>query len=359
MSLLKEFEVDNTAVEEWLMWGGITRPSIMQQKDGSCFSVIEYKPYEREYLTKEIEIPEFCRGWAIWNERQHTLNGDKDFIVIFWNPFETKINPYIENTLGEKIKKENFLEYFEEEVKKIYDEISKVTETKLLEYQDLMNFLTFTLTMDEKEVKMPEVPLYMDALLSQDVEFEFEANDIYVNGKKIFVLTLPDLHNVWEIFEKVKRFEYRYVRRILLFNEKESETELKKYTEKWCPNRKIMLQEIEKGILGNFNGYCYNGFIFSLAETEYETFRAYVEEYLETREISYLIEKYNLKDVWWGSLPGIFLANITPPLIGFNSFEDFILHIDNQQEKQKEHKFQHIIKEIENEVKENVQDGQI
>ena len=106
MSLLKEFEVDNTAVEEWLSWGGITRPSIMQQKDGSCFSVIEYKPYERNYLTKKIEMPEFGRGWSIWNERQHNFDGDRDFIVICWKPFETKINPYIENTLGEKIKKE-------------------------------------------------------------------------------------------------------------------------------------------------------------------------------------------------------------------------------------------------------------
>ena len=357
MSLLKEFEVNNTAIEEWLSWGGITKPSIMQQKDGSCFSVIEYKPYERNYLTKKIEMPEFRRGWSMWNERQHNFDGDRDFIVICWNPFETKINPCIENTLGEKIKKENFLEYFEEEVKKIYDEISKVTEAKLLEYQELMNFLTFTLTMEEKEVKMPEVPLYMDALLSQDVKFEFKANDIYINGKRIFILTLPDFPDVWEIFEKLKRFKYRYVRRILLFDEKESEVELKKYYEKWCPNRKIMLEEIEKGILGDFNGYCWNGFIILLEETEVEIFQGYIKEYLEGKEISYLIEKYNLKDVWWGSLAGIFLANINPPLTGFKSFEEFILNREAVKSEWQEHKFKRILEEME--AEKNVQNGQI
>ena len=40
---LREFEINNTAVEEWLAWGGITRPTVLRQKGGSCFSVIEYE----------------------------------------------------------------------------------------------------------------------------------------------------------------------------------------------------------------------------------------------------------------------------------------------------------------------------
>ena len=104
MSLLKEYDEKNLAVEEWLSWGGIILPHVMQQKGGSCFSVIEYEPYEHDYLTKKLDLPHFRRGWGIWNERQHTLTGDRDFIVIFWNPFETKINPHIENTLGDTVK---------------------------------------------------------------------------------------------------------------------------------------------------------------------------------------------------------------------------------------------------------------
>ena len=354
MSFLKEFEINNEDVAEGLMWGGLTLPHVMQQKDGSCFSVIEYKPYEKNILTKNLEFPKFRRGWAMWNERQHTLKGDRDFIILFWNPFETKLNPNIENTFGEKILKEDFLKYFGEESEKFCKEFSKVTQAKLLKYQELMNFLSFTLNLEEVEIKMPEVPLYMDALLSQDVKIDFKANDIFINGKKIFIVSLPDLPSAWEIFEKIKRFSYRYVRRILIFDEKESEIEMKKYCGKWCPNRKIMLKEIEKNILSKFNGYCWNGFIFLLDEMEEKIFRRDFEEYLQAKEISYIFEHFNLKDVWWGSLSGMYFANITLPLVGFDSVEEFILHKEKIQTETREHKFKKILEEIE-----NVPNGQI
>lgn len=47
----------------------------MQQQDGSCFSVIEYESYEKNYLTKNLKMPEFRRGWAIWNFNGYCWNG--------------------------------------------------------------------------------------------------------------------------------------------------------------------------------------------------------------------------------------------------------------------------------------------
>lgn len=354
MSLLKEFKIKNDEVSEGLMWGGITLPSVMQQKDGSCFSVIKYDPYEKNCPTKNLNLPKFRRGWAMWNEHQHTLNGDNYFLIIFWNPFETKENSYLENTLGAKVDKKFFLKYFSAEVEKIYQEISKVTRAKLLEYQELMNFLSFSLTLEEKEIKMPEVPLYMDALLSQDEKFEFKANDIYINGKKLLILSLPDLSNVWEIFEKLSQYEYRYVRRILIFDEQESEIELKKYCGNWCSNRKIMLEEIEKGILSKFNGYYWNGFIFLLDTSAYAAVDKILKENMTLQESLFVFEKYNLKDVWWGSLAGMYLANITPPIVGFDSAEEFILKKESAKAKKQENKFQKILEEME-----NVSNGQI
>lgn len=192
----------------------------MQQKGGSCFSVIEYEPYSKNYLTKELGLPKFKRGWAVWNERQHTLKGDKDFLVIFWNPFETKKNPYIENTLGEKVEKEKFLSYFDSEVEKIYHEFSKVTQTKLLEYQALMDFLSFSLSMEESTVKMPEISLYMDALLSQDVKFKFTANDIYVNDKKIIAVTLSNIDTCAEFYSLMKKCLLKNILAVFFTQEK-------------------------------------------------------------------------------------------------------------------------------------------
>lgn len=350
---LKEFEIKNTAVEEWLAWGGIIRPTVLRQKGGSCFSVIEYEIYEKNLLTKAMKFPKFRRGWAMWLETQHSAEKNKNFLVIFWNPFLKKNERYIENALGEKILKEKYLDYFCTEVEKIFEKLSRMTSAKILKYQEIINFLTFSLTEDEKEIKMPEVPLYLDALLSQDINFEFKANDILVDGKKILIISLPTMPEVLEMFNELEEIKYRYVRRILFFDDKESAAEWKKYSEKWCVGRKTMLKKIEEEILEEVTGYYWNGFIFHLDATEYEKFLEKAEKNLREREILYWIEKFNLKDVWWGSLSGMYLANITPPLVGFNSLEEIILHKKNSAVAEK-NQFEKIMEQIE-----NVQDGQI
>ena len=342
---LKEYEIDDTAVEEWLSWGGLTRPTVLRQKGGSCFSVIEYKVYEKSLLTKTMEFPKFQRGWAMWTERQHSEEGDRDFVVIFWNPFVN--GNYIENALGKKILKGKFLDYFCAEVEKIYKELTKVTTARILEYQELIDFLTYSLTLGEEKVLMPEVPLYLDALLSQDVNFEFKANDILVNGKKIMILSLPTMPEVFEMFADFEKINYRYVRRILFFDDKESAEEWKEYSSKWCESRKTMLKKIEESVLQEATGYFWNGFIFHLDEANYESFRNYVEENLNGRELLYVLESYNLKDVWWGSLAGMYLANITPPLVGFNSAENLLLSTKVKIEAEN-NQFSEIMEQIEN-----------
>ena len=114
-----------------------------------------------------------------------------------------------------------------------------------------------------------------------------------------------------------------------------------------------MLKKIEEEILQEVTGYYWNGFIFHLNATEYEKFLEKAEKHLREKEILYWIEKYNLKDVWWGSLAGMYLANITPPLVGFNSLEDLILHKKSSAVEEK-NQFEKIMEQIG-----NVQDGQI
>ena len=82
-------------------------------------------------------------------------------------------------------------------------------------------------------------------------------------------------------------------------------------------------------------------------ELNYSDFKSYIEENLREREILYLLEDFNLKDVLWGSLPGMFLSNLTPPLVGFNSVENLLLHKNISTATEKNH-FQKIIEEIEN-----------
>lgn len=38
----------------------------------------------------------------------------------------------------------------------------------------------------------------------------------------------------------------------------------------------------------------------------------------------YIVEDYNAKDLWWGSLPGLFRAATTPPICGFQALEELL-----------------------------------
>ena len=55
MSSMKDFGLSATALEEWLPWGGIVRPGVMRQKDGSLFSIIEFTPYTVSLEKEETE----------------------------------------------------------------------------------------------------------------------------------------------------------------------------------------------------------------------------------------------------------------------------------------------------------------
>ena len=347
MSLLKEYDADATSVEEWLPWGGLTMPFVMQQKDGSCFSVMEYTPYKKPRLSKPMKTPAFCRGWSLWSEYQHTSESDRYFLTLCWNPFTSKHSRAIENTLNVEVEKGNFLPYFAQEAQGLLREIQSVTAAHLLEYQDLMDFLSFTLAMGESRAIMPDVPLYMDALLSQDIAFDFRANDIFINGKKVLILTLPSMPDTEKLTEIVKDVPFRYVRRMLLFNENEAKAEIKKYAGKWCHLRKTMRERMMEGILSALNGYSYHGFIFHLKEGEATDFQASVSDFLIERQLPFLFEEFNLKDTWWGSLPGVYLANITPPLLGLPSLESLICHREEQEEERQQHRFRHLLDAME------------
>lgn len=334
--MLKESAINNTAVDEWLPWGGITRPAVMEQKDHSYFSVISYLPWYKQVFPNNVNFPELCRGWGLWSERQHTLKGDTHYIVLFWNPFTEKNKSYVENTLGEKIDKDKTKDYFEQESQKFTKMIRQVTVARLLTYQEIMDFLSFSLSMGDNHADMPEDSSCMDVLLSQDIKFRFDANDIYINDKRVLIVTLPGLTEPNMLFDKFSKIPFRYVRRLLMFNPDEAKKDLNKYAGHWCSGRKTMLKRIEQDIISSINGYYYNGFIFHVPRQEYENFRSYITAELTKMEIPFIIENYNLKDVWWGSIAGNYLANITPPLVGFSSVTDLLIQrpsVNNPQEK--------------------------
>lgn len=328
MPSLKQFGLSSTAVEEWLPWGGIVEPIIMKQKDGSMFCIIEYQPYTVD-LNEEEENPvprwSFRRGWVIWSERQHIRDEEAhEYLVLLWNPFYSQTQKNVQNALRPKISKEKTVSYFKKESSIILKDLQQVTEARFLEYQEIMDVLSFALSHGDDHQEMPEVPLYMDALLSGDIKFEFGANDIYINEKRLFLVSLFSPEPVDKLYDSLIHLNYRHTRRLLLFNDKEAVKDLTKYTRTWFPSRKVLRKAALEDLLGNYNGYYMETFQFLLDDDTYDKFKRFFQNQLDVLGYSYIFESYNIKECFWGSIPGLFLANTRPPVMGFAYLAEFL-----------------------------------
>lgn len=324
MASIKDYGLGTTAIEEWLPWGGIVEPFVMKQKDGSLFCVIAYEPLPAGKTV--LEAWKFRRGWVAWCEDQHTEESIRHYLVLLWNPFYSGARIHVENALQPKVSKNKTVPYFKKVAEDLLSAVQGVTKARLIEYQELMDFISFSLTIGTDHVEMPEIPLYMDVMLSQNNTFEFLANGIRINGKNVLCLSILGLPDTSVIDAWLEAFPFRHVRRLVLMDLQQAKRDINQYTKTWCPSRKILKKRMLDGILRNCNGYYTEQYFLLLPEEQTESITEELETRLNRAGVAYIFESFNLKEVWWGSLPGLFLANNAPPLTGFDALGDIMAH---------------------------------
>lgn len=313
----QEYKINLQALHEYLPWGGLIHPKIIKNKDESLMGFITYKSLNMITIPN-AKINTFGNGWALWIEKQHFNNENQYMVTLCWNPF-FDANNFVSNTFDKKkIDRSNTANYFLEILQQLQEDLSSVVTCNILENAEILSYLASTISTCKESFELPEVPLYLDALLSQDVDFKMSHNNVInINNKIVSVVTLlnfPDVPIMGSLFEEFKQYTYRFSRRFLFLSEKSAQKELKNYTSNWCSGRSAMLKFMRDGLLGELNGYHTNAFVFLADEEESKRILKKVAEVLQYMELPYIIENYNRKDTWWGSLPGLFRANITPPL---------------------------------------------
>lgn len=327
---LQEYEIDDKNVSEWLPWGALIRDGVMLNKDDSLCAFIAYAPYEHEDVPSPLNIQrDFVNGWSIWSEWQHTTEFDRRVLSICWNPIGGMLSSDIQNTLenDDTVKRENAADYFYDVVKGIAADLQEKTDVQILTYQDIFEFLSFALSFEEQHVEMPSVPLYMDCLLSQDLNFDFRENDIILNNKQFVLLSLPAtfepniLQSLFHAFETVP---FRYVERLLIFGQEDAQDNFRKYIHSWADGRKTVKRVLQQHVLNELSGYYAKTFVFLLDDDLSVRIKKFIKQCANRLMIPYIIESFNLKDCWWGTLPCLFRANLNPPIIGFNSLESFL-----------------------------------
>ena len=326
----KEFDLSNNTVADWLPWGGLTLPHVVQEKDGSYFGVIRYKALpEGEQV--DLKLPEFREGWSLWLDRQHVpMEQDGLFIVLCWNPFINQAG-YAVNRLDKEItvKAEDAGIYFATVLDDFADAIGKVTEANALEYQDVIDFMSFAIAYNEQKITMPEVPLYLDALLSQGLDLNLSGNSIEMGGKETVAVSLAaplPLKQEEILLHAVDRLPFRFVQRLLLMEPEKAEKKLLAYMGKWCSGRKSVKKLISAPLLGELTGIYANSLFLLTDKGQTKEIERYVRDVLNRLEALYIVEDYNRKDVWWGSLPGLFRANLTPPQMSFGGLSELMTH---------------------------------
>ncbi|TYZ20188.1 hypothetical protein [Selenomonas ruminis] len=326
----KEYDLSNNTVADWLPWGGLTLPHVVQEKDGSYFGVIRYKALPEESAAG-IELPHFKEGWSLWLERQHVpLGEDGLYIVLCWNPFISKMG-YAVNRLNKDmlVKAEDAGIYFATVLDDFAENLGKVTEASVLEYQDVIDFMSFAIAYNEQKIIMPEVPLYLDALLSQDLDLNLSGNSIELGGKETVAVSLAaplPLKQEETLLHAVDRLPFRFVQRLLIMGPEKAEKKLMSYMSKWCGGRKSVKKLIKAPLLGELTGLYANTLFLLTDKGQGKEMERYIREVLNRLEALYIVEDYNRKDVWWGSLPGLFRANLTPPQMSFSGLNELMTH---------------------------------
>lgn len=326
----KEYQEDEENVSFWLKWGGLIHPQVMQNKDYSLLSVIDYEPYQSDTDILQKKLPALCNGWVYWAEEQHIGAATKCYLVIYWNPFYSADNA-ISNYIIGTIKAEEACQKFLQVVVDIFNTLFEFTVCYILSYQSLVSFLEKTISVSRPLIWMPQVPMYFDALLTQDADIYFEPNAVCIGENKILILTMPPPADSRETagamdFFNTLHINYRHVQRLLIFSRKKAKEENKRFTRLWCSGRPSVGKFITENVLSELNGYYANIWLLSVPFAQEEEIRDKLTEYFTAKAQPYILENYNTKNLWWASLPGMYEPYAAPPIIGFSSLDDLLLH---------------------------------
>ena len=333
----KEYHLDNKTIADWLPWGALTHENVMRNKDDSVLGVIRYKRFDPPqsipfYDWKNpIFLPPFRRGWSIWLEEQYTEGGDVEcFLALCWNPF-LKDNEVV-NGVKDEPQSLYDMEYdLAVTLRRMAWSFPKEAEATVLSYQEIVDYLTFSLTLGRTHVAMPDIPVDLDIFLTTGIDLDFASNHVRLGDEQFLVLTLPSVVGSQEpVLRQITEdlhgagIPCRHVQRLLLFDKTEAEKELRNYTGKWCPSRKYIKDILTGHTLQRLNGYYNNQTVALVSQEDYARTEAYLEKLLGMLGIPYIVEDFNAKDLWWGSLPGLFRAAVVPPICGFRTIEELL-----------------------------------
>lgn len=392
---IAEYRRKPDRLADYLPWALFVKEGIVEQKAGLLQATIEFRGPDLESATPEGLIAYSARlnnalkrlgsGWALFVEAQRRRSEgypesewpdvvskavdeerrraflaegahfESRYFATFVYAPPKKAESSLLNLLfkggGDKASirsdREERLRHFEERLDGLVSLLREAfVFAKRLDTDETAEYLHSTVSTKRHPVKLPEVPVYLDAVLADQplkVGTELKLGPKYL--RTITVRAFPGT-TVPGILDELNQlsFEYRWASRFIALDKIDAIKELKKYQKQWYAQRKglgSVISEIAGGggsdlvnseaiaraqdadlalqsVAEDYVSYGYFTATVTVWGATRETAEeriAEVEQVINGRGFTTIRETLNAKQAWLSSLPGHVYANVRRPLV--------------------------------------------
>jgi len=386
-----EYRKKPDRLADLLPWAALVAPGIVLNKDGSFQRTFRYRGPDLDSATESELVSVSARvnnafkrlsaGWAVWVEAQRMVAGeyppstfknplaflideerrasfqDNDHFesayfltVLYLPPSEKKSRMaalFLENSRESSVDYGIQLDRFIDRTNRILDLMHGFfPEIRPLNDQQTLTFLHTTISPKRHPVRVPEIPMYLDAILPDSPLIGgLEPRLGETPLKVISILGYPG-QSVPGLLDNLNRLaiEYRWVTRFICMDKTEALAEIAKYKKRWFAKRKGVFVLIKEGLTGqesamsdsdaenkaydadaafqelagDYVSYGYFTATVVLWDRDQEQLQAKtraVEQVINGLGFVTINETMNAVDAWLGSLPGHARANVRRPLL--------------------------------------------
>lgn len=389
---LREYQARPTQLSDLLPWGFLVAPGVVANKDGSFQTTLIYRGPDLDSAThSELMITvgrlnnalkRFTAGWALFAEARRFLTNeysdsqwpnqvayllDQERRAMFQSDMHYESEYYLtfcyippEDSSGkfknafidsphsqQDIDYKAHLEYFRATVRQSADLIQSVVPMmRPLDDEDTLTYLHSTISPKRHRVRVPDVPMYLDALLPDSpLQTGFEP---MLGAAHLRVITIKGFpgRSTPEILDALNRLaiEYRWTTRFLWLDKQDALKQLSRYRQRWFSKRKgiaTLLKETFTGAESVMQDndavnkatdadaamqvladglVAYGHFTAAIVvwDADYQRAQAKAESVSTTINnigLTTVIESANSVEAWLGTLPGQCYANVRQPLL--------------------------------------------
>jgi len=391
MYRIREYRKNPDRLSDLLPWAALVAPGVILNKDGSFQKTVKFRGPDLDSATETELVSVSSRfnnvfkrlgsGWAFFAEAQRELSRvypQADFpdqlsfmideerrstfeendhfessyylTLVFLPPSDVSnriASFFVENSSKVAVDYKAQLNLFSVEVGRLLDLLQGVIpEIRPLTDEETFTYLHSTISFKRHTVRVPEIPMYLDAVLADTPligGLEPRLGDTCF--KAISVLGFPGT-SIPGIFDVLNRLavEYRWMTRFIPMDKEEAIKELTRYKRKWFSKRKGIVTLIKELISGSesvmvdsdaenkafdadealqelsddevsYGYFTATVIVWDNVQDRLETKTRAVEKVINSLGFTTITESMNAVEAWLGAIPGHCRANVRRPIL--------------------------------------------